>query len=70
MTTPVKLRRLKPNREEAAKPAWWNLYKDAIFETDHAQVPSHIRPCLSLAEQPRSFDKKNAVGSRSVIETN
>lgn len=32
-----------PNRDEAVKPAWWILYKDAILETDQGQVADRIR---------------------------
>jgi len=32
----------RPKRNEAEKPAGWNLYKDAILETNQGQLPDRI----------------------------
>jgi hypothetical protein len=66
VTTPVTLRRPVQNRDETAKPVWWNLYKDAILETDHAQVPVRIRIAEDAIRGRVSFDRQ--VSSEERIE--
>jgi len=55
-----------PNRNEAAKPAWWILYKDAILEADQSQVPTRIRTAEEAIRFRVSIDKE--VSSEERIE--
>jgi hypothetical protein len=66
VTTPITLRRPVPGSDEAAKPAWWILYKNAILETDHGQVPVRIRTAEEAIRARASFDGQ--VSSKERIE--
>ena len=55
-----------PNRDEAAKPAWWILYKDAILETDQGQLADRIRAAEEATRTRASLDGQ--VSSEERIE--
>ena len=55
-----------PDRDEAAKPAWWILYKDAILETDQGQLPDRIRAAEEAIRVRASLDGQ--VSSEERIE--
>jgi hypothetical protein len=64
VTTPVTIRKPVPNRDEAAKPAWWNLYKDAILETDHGQLADRIRVAAEAIRARASLDEQVSSAER------
>ena len=57
-----------PNRNEAAKPAWWILYKDAILEADQSQVPTRIRTAEEAIRFRVSIDKEVSSEERIAIQ--
>jgi hypothetical protein len=57
-----------PNRDEAAKPAWWNLYKDAILETDQGQLPDRIRTAEVAIRVRASLDGQVPSEERIAIQ--
>ena len=57
-----------PNRDEAVKPTWWNLYKDAILETDQGQVPNRIRTAEDAIRVRASLDGQVSSEERVEIQ--
>jgi hypothetical protein len=57
-----------PNRDETAKPAWWILYKDAILETDHGQLPDRIRVAEEAIRARASVDGQVSSAERIEIQ--
>ena len=57
-----------PNRDEAAKPAWWNLYKDAILETDQGQLADRIRAAEEAIRARASLDEQVPSAERIEIQ--
>jgi hypothetical protein len=47
-----------PEHDEAAKPAWWNLYKDAILEMDRGQLADRIRAAEEAIRARASLDSQ------------
>jgi hypothetical protein len=45
-----------PNRDEAATPAWWIPYKDAILETDQGRLADRIRAAEEAIRARASLD--------------
>jgi hypothetical protein len=68
VTTPVIQRSPVPNRDEAVKPTWWNLYKDAILETDQGQVPNRIRTAEDAIRVRASLDGQVSSEERVEIQ--
>jgi hypothetical protein len=68
VTTPVTIRKLVPNRDEAAKSAWWNLYKDAILETDQGRLADRIRAAEEAIRARASLDEQVSSAERIEIE--
>jgi hypothetical protein len=64
MVAAVTIRKLVPNRDEAAKSAWWNLYKDAILETDHGQLADRIRVAAEAIRARASLDEQVSSAER------
>lgn len=57
-----------PDRDEAAKPAWWNLYKDAILETDQGQLADRIRAAEEAIGARASLDEQVSSAERVEIQ--
>ena len=47
-----------PEHDEAAKPAWRNLYKDAILERDQGQLADRIRAAEEAIRARVSLDSQ------------
>ena len=57
-----------PNRDENTKPAWWNLYKDAILETDQSQLADRIRAAEEAIRARASLDGQVSSAERIEIQ--
>jgi hypothetical protein len=68
VTTPVTLRKPVPARGEAAKPAWWVLYKDAILETDQDQLADRIRAAEEAIRARTSLEGQVSSDERIEIQ--
>jgi hypothetical protein len=56
------------NRDAAAKPAWWILYKDAVLETDQGQLADRIRAAEGALRARASLDGQVSSAERIAIQ--
>ncbi len=57
-----------PDRDEAAKPDWWKLYKDGILETDQGQLADRIRAAEEAIRARASLDEQVSSAERIEIQ--
>jgi hypothetical protein len=58
----------RPKRNEAEKPAGWNLYKDAILETNQGQLPDASRTAEVAIRVRASLDGQVSSEERIAIQ--